>query len=77
MSGERLRSLVASVARLSVNGQRHYPWESMASMDVRFSKSWTHCYLPDGRVLRKLNGGRGGGNFECTETGDVYRVWQH
>ena len=67
----------ASVCRLTVGGERFYPWESSTRLTVRFSKTRTHCYLPDGTILRRIKGGAGGGNFEEVHTGDIYRVWQH
>ena len=67
---------IVSVCRLTVNGKRYYPWESSEKIEVRFSKTGSSCTLPDGTVLRKIPGGRSGGNFERVDGGDVYRIWK-
>lgn len=64
-----------SICRLTVDGERFYPWYSSNRLTVTFSKTGSSCTLPDGTVLKKVKGGRGGGNFEGANDGDVYRVW--
>ena len=64
----------ANVARLTVSLRRFYPWHTSELIEVRFTKSRVHCHLPDGTVLKKIKGGRGGGNYEAVEGGDIYRV---
>ena len=68
------RTKVVSVCRLTLNGERFYPWHSSEKLEVQFSKTFVHCHLPDGTVLKKIHGGRRGGNFEGVESGDVYRI---
>lgn len=68
------RPTTASVCRLTIDGRRHYPWHSSERLEVRFSKTRSTCYLPNGTALKKIRGGRGGGNYE-DDSGDVYRVW--
>jgi len=68
------KPVTASVCRLTVGGKRFYPWESSSRLDIRYSKTRVHCYLPDGTTLRRIKGGRGGGNYEEVESGDIYRV---
>jgi hypothetical protein len=65
-----------TVCRLSVDGRRFYPWHSKERADVRWSKTRNSLRLPDGIVLRRVKGGINGGNFVCSATGDVYRVWK-
>ena len=74
--GSNDKALVeAKVCRLTVDGRKFYPWHSSSRVAVRFSRTRTHCYLPDGTVLKKVKGGRLGGNYEAVEGGDIYRVW--
>ncbi len=67
-----MKSAVASVCRLTVEGRRLYPWHTRERCEVRFSKTRVHCYLPDGTVLRKTRGGAG--NYAAVSGGDIYRV---
>jgi len=62
------------VTRLTVSHRRFYPGQSLGRLEVRFTKSRVHCPLPDGTVLKKIKGGRGGGNYEATVGGDIYRI---
>ena len=68
----------ARVTRNSENGAVRNGGFSTVELDVRFSKTRTHVYLPDGRVLRKVKGGHKGGvmkgQYEGVEDGDMYDV---
>ena len=75
MAPKESQDCEASVCRLTVGGKRFYPWHSSVRVVVRFSKTRGQCTLPDGTVLKKIKGGRNGGNYEGDVDGDVYRVW--
>jgi hypothetical protein len=75
MGPNNKKPVEACVCRLTVHGRRFYPWRSSSRIAVLFSKTRTHCYLPDGTVLRKVKGGLLGGNYAAVEGGDIYRVW--
>jgi hypothetical protein len=55
MSVPKIRKV--TVARRTVGGRRFYPWhEIMLGIEVRFSKTWKTCTLPDGTVLKRAKG---------------------
>ena len=66
------------VTRRTKDGAVRYRGFSSETLEVRFSKTRNHVYLPDGRVLRKVKGGHKGGvmagQYEGVEDGDMYDI---
>tara|TARA_R110001592_G_scaffold3525_25_gene20101 strand:+ start:13244 stop:13480 length:237 start_codon:yes stop_codon:yes gene_type:complete len=64
---------VASITKLTNNGGYVYGGCDDYRGEVEFSSTYNQCYFT-GKTLKKIKGGRAGGNYEGVEDGEVYRV---
>ncbi len=65
-----------SVAQLTLGGAYKYPWHSISRGQATYSASYNTCYF-GGKTFRKIKGGaQFGGNFQCDDDGEIYRIWQ-
>lgn len=68
----------ALVSRRTVGGAVNHRDCTSEEMEVRFSKTRTTVYLPDGTVLKKVKGGHKGGvmkgQYEAEDSGDMYDI---
>lgn len=69
------RMVKATIAQLTENGAFIYPWVTKETLKVAFSSTFSTCYYGE-RVLKKIKGGQGGGNYRGIDDYEIYRVWQ-
>ncbi len=62
-----------AITQMTKNGAYVYGGFNHYSGEVTFSPTFNHCYF-NGITLKKIKGGRSGGNYECIDSGEVYRV---
>ena len=66
----------AYISQITQDGAYHYPNYGTIRGKVIFSSSFDTCSF-EGKTFKKIKGGSRGGNYQCIEDGNIYRISQN